>query len=51
MPFWDNQEVRRCLRVDVAKRQGILCIGNYVGGDLTIRDAAEKALVSHLGHD
>jgi hypothetical protein len=52
MFFRNNQHMRGSLRIDVLERKHVLVLVDFLGGNLTAKNAAEKAIgrgVSHFG--
>jgi hypothetical protein len=43
----DHQEVHRSLRSDVADREGVVRLGDDLGGDLAFQDAREDRRLTH----
>ena len=50
VPFRDDQDVYRGLRVDVEERQYVIALMDDLGRDVTGDDPAEQAVGIHVPH-
>jgi hypothetical protein len=46
----DDEHMRRRVRVDVFERKHVLVLVNFLRGNLTAENAAEKAVADGIGH-
>ena len=48
---WDDQHMRRCLRIDVFKGKHVLVLVDFLGGNLAAENAAEEAVSCGVSHE